>query len=172
MWDWQNRFPSDSVKYALDLKDEIPDEMVASRGQYEQRVSLAVNTHYPEIRGGHYVNWRIVECINRAVDESDLHVVDQEYLWEGGSGPFPTEHLLGVELWAPYVICNYAGVPVGRVMKWMFSVGGGGPFFSDDLIVDFWLDESNGQRVIASLIEVCSRCDITVSHWAPGAGAK
>lgn len=167
MTQWDNRFPSDAVKYACDLEEALPRELAAMCGTIGCRVSLAVNTLYPEIRGGYFLNWRIVNAIHLALDELRLHIVHVDYLGSDGQNMFPAEHLLSAEPGEIYRLLNNKGEIVSAMMKWQFSVGGGGPFFSDDLIIDFLLDDDGAARLVESVNRVFQECQIAVEQFTP-----
>lgn len=187
---WDNRFPSDRIIYALDLVENVPDVIVNKKNPrsswllrklqkildlentetsgelHQKRVSLAVNTNYPEIQGGYYLNWRVLDHINRRINELGMHIVDPEYFSTAENAPFPSEHLLGVDLGEVYYICEDHGVEVGLLLKWQFSTGGGGPFFSDNLIIDIWLDEQNAERFVEILLKISDRDAINIERYA------
>lgn len=188
-----NSFPSDAVQYAWDLDEERPAAFGGSPdakrlfGRWRpapaseppssewQRLSFVINTHYPEVRGGYYVNPRVLLAMQSALERAELRIVDEDLVPALDAGNAPEEHLLSIDPRRSYLL-QTTGLPPnvrlgvrlgGRLLKWQFDTGGGGPFFGDGVIVDILILPELGQVLLSEFREVCGVHRIRVDHFQP-----
>lgn len=163
---WDNIFPADSISYALDLQDEIPLRPSGAALFNPTRVSIAVSTFYPELRGGYYLNWRVIGVLNDSLRQAGLFLADDEYV-NVPNAKQPVEHLLGIEMDRSYRLLTENLENAGHLVRWQFSAGGGGTFFSDNHIVDIFTTAALGESVVRQLTQACLRSAIAVSQYKP-----
>ena len=133
MIDRENILPSDSLEIALDLNEHMLPSCEPYWELYRARISLSINTHYPEVNGAYYCNWRVLAALDEAIAEAGLAIVSTEYAT--GSTILPVEHLVAIDTQEPYLLLDAKQVTVGALCKWNYNTGYGGPFFSENLIM-------------------------------------
>ena len=155
-----NIFESDRIKIGRELREHLPQSFENQKSLDHVRLCIAINTHYPEIAGGYYENFRVVAAIEVAIERSSLVVVDPEYA-QCGDGVCPTERLLVIEKDEPHLVFDRSAQQRGSVIKWQFNVGGGGDFFGDDVIIDLLLEPNLIDTVVEQIEAVCEKQGIT-----------
>lgn len=157
-----NKLPSDAIDYALDHSESIPREIgdVTSR----TRISLSINTYYPEVAGGYYLNWRILAVIDQSILDAGLYMLHPDVLMGGHANRFPVDKLVSSDLGEAYSVCQVDGTHCGQIIKWSFDAGGGGPFFSDNLIVDLFIEDEFRAAIMKTLVERCDREEVRLTR--------
>lgn len=163
------KLPSDSIKIATGLRDDLPQSFARKGVPGHLRLSIAVNTHYAEVSGGYYVNARVLCSIEAALQSCGLAIVNPEYL---GGAMCPNELLAAIENDTVHLLMGSV-TSEGLLEKWAFDTGGGGTFFSDDLIVDILLPSRLTEDLERTIRERC-RLDEIATNQRPEnqAGAK
>ncbi len=158
----ENKLPSDAIAYALNHSEAIPSEIgdVTSR----TRISLSINTYYPEVAGGYYLNWRILAVIDQSILDAGLYMLHPDVLMGGHAKCFPVDKLVSSDVGEAYSVCQVDGTQCGQIMKWSFDAGGGGPFFSDNLIVDLFIEDEFRAPILNALAERCGREDVRLTQ--------
>lgn len=133
-------------------RDHLPHELGAATDE-SVRLSIAINTHYPNVLGGYYVNPRLLSAIGAVLNKLSLYLVNEEYHCE--SHDLPVENMLAIETDQPYLVCDENGFVSGRMVKWQFDAGGGGKFFGDNLIVDMRIHVDLAETISDELRQVC-----------------
>lgn len=174
----ENAFPSDSLQVALDRGTDLPRDLAECTQPSMARLSVSINTYYPELHCGKFYNWRVIDAVDEAIRRTELVIVDPEFVDRQAQriavsftnvraeptedmGHFPIERLLGVELGELYVLLTTRQSFAGYLMKWTYGAGGGEPFFcADNLIIDMLTGAMIRRRLVDTILCVCREADI------------
>ena len=148
-----NAFPSDRMTVHVGRTDHYPSGFKNCSGAGFVRLSIAINTHYPEIVGGYYENARVIRLIEESFDCNTIYIVNPEYVASNKMTPF--ESLSTIETDELCLLVGHDNSKLGWILKWKYNVGGGGEFFSDNLIVDLLISETEVAKMIDSLDATC-----------------
>lgn len=148
-----NHFNSDRIAVKLGIAEHWPNELGTSDAQHI-RLSLAVNTHYPEISGGYYVNARVLSVVAASLKQQSLFLVNEEYYSDINT--LPIEQLQSVENDQRHLVFDVDGNRLGSVVQWQFDTGGGGDFFADNMIIDFCIEKAMADNLIDVLRAYCA----------------
>ena len=157
-FDPANVFPSDRMSASVGQTDNYPPEFKTCSDEGFVRLSIAINTHYPEIFGGYYVNARVIRLIEEVFGRNAIYLVNPEYT--DSDKVSPVENLSMVAAGELCLLVGDDNQQLGWILKWQFDVGGGGDFFSDDLIVDFLIAETEVAKLIDSLDAACRNASV------------
>ena len=83
-----NAFPSDRMTVHVGRTDHYPAGFKNCSGAGFVRLSIAINTHYPEIVGGYYENVRVIRLIEEGFDCNTIYIVNPEYVASNKMTPF------------------------------------------------------------------------------------
>lgn len=127
------------------------------------RIAIAINTHYPDILNGFYVNTRIFRVIVSVFGECNLHVANVEYAREDGVVPIEDGSSLNEQ--EKYVILNQNQKIVGEIMLWGYYWGGYPEFYRDHLIVDAIIPINSYEMFINVLERFCRENEIKIEQY-------
>ena len=155
-------YPSDAVRVGIGIREEIPTCLKRELDAPENsRVTVVINTAYPEISGGYYLNSRVINQVDRAFTENHIDLVLPDAV---NSEICPIEPLIAVKERELCLLIN-RNEHAGNLLIWHFDAGGGGEFFSDDLVIDVVLVESLVGVFVNSLASIASAAQIRFERW-------
>lgn len=132
------RLPSDALRVREGIDGSEPsiieNFLREATREHLQSVSVAINTFYPEIFGGYYLNRRIIAEIQTELKKIGVSIVEYEYFKE--SGIVPEEYFGTLVRDTEYVLIRDQ-IRVGKLFLWSFDVGGGSEFYKDALVMQF-----------------------------------
>jgi hypothetical protein len=148
--------PSDAIAHRFGWDGYEPDVAVSFCKRHESlgvRSAFVINTYYPEIAGGAYVNRALIDLIDRAMRATGVCPAVLDIYRDDRLVPIEGEgQLLEDE---EYALVTASQALVGVLKLWQFHVGGGGSFYGDDIVLDVVLPEGRIRRIVD---EVESRC--------------
>ena len=157
-FDSDNAFPSDRMAVHIGRTDHYPSEFKTCSGAGFVRLSIAINTLYPEIAGGYYVNARVINLIGEWFACNQIYIVNPEYA--ASNKVIPYESLSMVETGELCLLVGHDNPKLGWILKWQYNLGGGGEFFGDDLIVDLLIAETDVAKLIETLDAACRNASV------------
>lgn len=128
---------SDSIVHRYGFDGNEPDEMLSFYNRCRlkgTRSTFAINTWYPEIQGGYYVNRSLFVLIDQAIRTIGLCPV----VWDTfrSEGLVPVEGVGSLCESEDYLLVSSSQREVGRLQIFEF---GGGAYYKDRIIFDFIL---------------------------------
>jgi len=117
------------------------------------RCTFVLSTYYPDVFGGYYENWELVGLIQDALEALGLRAVIAD-VWQE-RGVVPVEARSSLRFGEHYMLVTSGAAIGGHLRLWQYNLGGGGPYYDDDLVVDILLNEETGALLKA---EVARRC--------------
>jgi hypothetical protein len=99
---------------------------------FQERLGISLNTHYPELAGGYYLNRAIIREVGAAIEATGCWFVLPDIARETGlvvaEAPESLQLFEAYELWGETSI-------VGHALLWHFGAGGGAPY-GDDVVIE------------------------------------
>jgi len=119
--------PGDHVSIRRGFDGEEPSELVAFHrecGAMLEHLCVAVNTAYPDVLGGHYVNRNLLGLIQDALDHLGLAVVLRD-IYGSQATTLPVEARCALVEQEEYLLLDRATrVICGGLMVWSFDAAG------------------------------------------------
>src|SRR5262249_8127600 len=153
--------PSDFVLFRVGYDGFEPKEILADKvniSKSQRRVTIAINTYYPELKGGYYFNKHILGVIQDALASLNLHIVLPDVFRDHGL--VHSEERAGLEEDEQYLLATEDLSIQGKLVLWRFNWSGGGSYYSDKVIVDCILPEQFVSRLRDKLIEMFTTTDV------------
>jgi hypothetical protein len=153
--------PSDDIIHRFGFDGEEPPQALAffqKCGALGLRSTFAVNTYYPEIEGGYYLNPALVALVDQSLRSIGIFPVHSDCWREEGLVPIESEGRLQ-EL-QKYVLAGVPQKQLGSLNVWACYAGGGGPFYKDRVILDFILPEVLSRRLAAQVEAKCNAVSV------------
>ena len=134
---------------------------------HAKRLALAINTWYPAIAGGFYLNRAVVAQVQATLRGLDVEIVADEYFKPGFVLPVEMDGTLLVQ--EDYLLLTENGI-AGTLLLWSFDSGGGNTFYRDSMIMDFAFTSEAMKRVKEFLSDELHAVGIPVESF-PDASA-
>gem|GEM_PF-4907483 len=142
-------FQSDRIAHRYGFDGHESDEMLSFYNRYcllGTRSTFALNTWYPEIQGGYYVNRRLFVLIDQAIREMGLFPVLSETF--RSEGLIPVEEIGHLCEGEEYMLVNVRQKRIGILQILEFSSGSGSQYYRDWCIWDMILPEDLTERLV------------------------
>ena len=143
--------PSDRVSYIVGLSQHIPDELsraFSTEGRRE-RLTFFLNTWYPEVSGGYYLNHRLIRILGDSIEQMGLHIVDPEYI--NHYGVVPTEQLEWCDaMGTVYVLIDEDFDSAGWTLRWEYGACSGCRLFDTSHMVDVVAEK----QVVDAIVDI------------------
>jgi len=156
---------SDAIAHRYGFDGNEPDGInsTASRNQsLGVRSTFSIATWYGEISGGFYVNRALFLLIDQAWRSLGLVPVVLDIHQATGLVPVEGEgHLIENE---EYALVASDQSRRGLLQTWRFHAGGGGPFYSDNVIFDLVLPEDITAQLVDEVERRCKAAPVRFSR--------
>lgn len=164
--------PSDAIAHRYGFEGNEPRETGRVHSRYAAlgvRSAFAINTFYQETASGYYENYALFALIDRAWRSLGLFPVRFDDYRETGLVPVEGEgHLLVGE---QYVLVSEDQKVRGVLQTWRFHAGGGGCFYSDNIVFDLILPEGVTRQLVDEAEARCRTKSVRFSREAEAKGS-
>ena len=153
---------SDAVRLRRGFGGDEPREIIKRfRGMPVEwkRLAVCLNTWYPEISGGFYLNRYILCEIQSILERHSVHIVSRELFSETSISPVECPGALMEN--EDYVLVAQNAI-LGSLCMWAFDAGGASSFYKDACVLDFALMNANLEQLESDLISGLKSQNITV----------
>lgn len=127
------------------------------------RIAVVIDTFYEELGGGFYYNPRIVAAVHRALAACDRWLVLPDLY--GGEAMVPTTWPGALAEREEYLVIDSLMQIRGYLIMWALCTGGGGRFYSDDQVMDFFLHEDEVSTIMEKIQRECNASRIKIEDW-------
>lgn len=150
-----------------------PTEIVNGRKRlkrtHDHRFALALNTYYPSVSGGYYLNRSLIGLVQETLGELGLLVVLEDVY--DPDGIVPVEMPGSLEEETNYaIVTEHVPEVEGWLTLWAYHAGGGGAFYEDRFILDFLLSLPVMTRFVERLRSRCLHLNVQFCELEPGEG--
>ncbi|MFO0861039.1 MAG: hypothetical protein U0570_10810 [Phycisphaerales bacterium] len=149
-------FPSDQIRAFTGYEGTEGKQQLAwlrrYRDEFPDHLAFAINTWYPEIAGGFYLNRELVALVQDAAASLGLWVVD----WETyrPDGLVPAQLPGAIENDSDHVLVDQSLTIHARLIAWK-AMYGNQSFYADHFIIDVLTRPSLRENLIRSVEERC-----------------
>lgn len=130
------------------------------------RSTFALSTYYPNIHGGYYENRALFELIEEPLRALELLPVILECYANAVESIVPIEGEGQLLVDEQYALVRQDGTQAGLLQVWRFHVGGGGAYYSDNIIFDLILPEPVVQQLVDDVEERCRKAQVRFTREA------
>lgn len=133
--------PSDHIKFLVGLDGNEPrglDHWYRRATPSQTRCAIGINSHYPELQGGFYINRGLIALAQEALASLGLRVVWSEIYRFDGLCPSELPGCLLLD--EHYVVIDAQQQAKGHLFVWKLSTNGGGSFYDNAVILDMLLE--------------------------------
>jgi hypothetical protein len=169
--------PSDGIRFRAGFDGEEPNELLKQIGALkpsDARVTIAVNTHYPEISGAWFFNHAILELIQDALGSVSLLIVADELFPRDAAEIVPIHIATALVVDETYLLVTPQLEVHGSLRLWEFC-GYGGPYYGEDRVVDLVMPAADVDRFSGALGDMCRNLSVGFERIAdalPTPGAR
>lgn len=168
--------PGEFICYRTGFDGYEPIEIVkraARMSELQRRAAVGINTYFPDIAGGSYLNRALIGLVQDMLAGNRLWLVRRE-AWTD-EGIVPVEVSGAVEEHEDYVVATEEQQPIGAVVMWQM-VGHPGPeypvdgfytFAEDYMILDFLLPHDVVQSLGPGLRAACAQAGVEFREFPP-----
>jgi len=125
-------------------------------GHLGVRSTFAANTYYPEISGGYYQNRAIYALIDDTLRFLAVLPVLWDCYYNSSNSVVPIEGEGQLLMDETYALVDEKGSQKGLLQIWKFHAGGGGRYYSDNVIFDFVLPRALTGELVDRIEQKCA----------------
>lgn len=161
--------PSDSIGFRTGFDGQEPRELITRIQPHldpsRLRLTVAINTWYPECQSAHYFNRGVLELVQCCLEQVRLWVVASEYYRV--EGLIPVEGPGTLERDEDYFLVNAAQEVSGFLYMWSLDCnGGGGDYYGDDnMVVDIIIGRDAAQDFKDDLVARCRKHGVQFTEF-------
>lgn len=147
--------PSDRICFRLGFDGYEPEQLLAIQEYADPaytRASVAINTYYPEVQGGQYLNRNLFTLVQESLEECGLWLIDLEYHRPDGLVPVLPHGSLG-----DGESCGLVNADLdicGIIKVWDVWVAGhaAGDFYSEQTMIDVLIDKADSINIYKNML--------------------
>jgi hypothetical protein len=162
--------PSDAISMRYGFDGNENDEVMFLHQKHTKlgvRATFAVNTHYPEVFGGYFENRALFELVDASLRNLGLSPVLSDHYSQSSECVVPVEGVGQLIVYENYALVRDDGVQAGILLIWRFSAGGGGNYYSDNVIFDFVLPQLIMDDLADDVERRCSLSNVRFTRYPP-----
>lgn len=147
-----NRFPSDCINAIWGRCGNEPRSILRwwckNKEILPDRIVLAINQYYPELKSGFYFNKTVLAAIHLGINRAGFFVVIEDNYRK--SGVVPVEPVGSLEKFDDYIIVDANLNCLGRIRIWE-SLGGRLEFYHDKVLFEIATTSSAAELIMPSI---------------------
>ncbi len=128
-----------------------------------QRLCLAINGHFPDMRRGPYSNFAVQLLIQRAIRGVGLHAAATEEIYEGGTCPDELDGFLSE--FEEFLLAK-EGEIIGAIVPWSCSLADLSEFYEGNQLIDVYAQEAICTCIEIAVADACNCKNIAFTRVA------